>query len=150
MNSRALASFAPALVLWLSFAVPAHADPMDQNDAYFLDALRHGSICCPGQTSAPIWHLMPLQAIPYAKTVAAKMSSYPNYQQFSRVRDAIAQDSTTSGGPMNAYETGEFIVIAVRYYAPLEVEHALIASMGDEAAYWYGTEVRSAPMVPVR
>ena len=134
----------------LAIAVPAIADPATDVDSRFLRAVAHGGVCCPEQPDASIWYATPKEAIDNARVAAKTMTASPTYQKFNQVRNALAQDSRNHGTrPMNSYETGEFVVLGVRYYAPLEVEHQLISQMGGEAGYWYGREVREQ-MVPVR
>lgn len=147
--SAATAALA-ALAAILVSSPPVSADPSSSTDIQYLRALNHGGVCCQWQPDVPIWHASADEAIDLGHVIAQGMTANPTYEMFNNYRAAMARDSRKHGTrPLDSFETGEVVVVAVRYYAPLSVEHQLISSMGDGAGYWYGQEVRTQ-LVPVR
>jgi hypothetical protein len=106
--------------------------------------LNHGGICCSAQPDTPIWKGTPDQAINLGHTLATEMTANPTYPQFQSLRAKLAN---VAGVPMNGYETGEMIVLAIHYYAPHSVEKTFIddalGGEAGEAGYWYGPEARA-------
>jgi hypothetical protein len=141
----ALAAFAALLVL----APATTADPYSATDMQYLAALQHGGLCCPEQADMPISYADPTTEISdghwIANTVKEGDNAYGNetYQQFEGLRSTILKNSNSPGHahPLNSFQAGELIVIAVHYYAGPAVECALMKAMGGamgEAPYWYG------------
>ena len=136
----ALAAVAALLVL----APAATADPYTSTDVQYLGALNHGGLCCPQQTDTPIWFETPVKAINTGHMVADAMKRTPTYDEFRVLRDYLYNSSQTPGfysHPLNSFQSGEIVVVAVHYYAGAAVECALMKQMGGamgEAPYWYG------------
>lgn len=141
----AVSIFATGIILLVA-APAAHSEPFSQTDKQFLAALQHGGLCCPQQPDTPIWHETPIKAVNTGKQVADTIAYNPTYQMFSLQKDALYEQSRSSAGtfwtrPLSAFEAGEFIVVAVHYYAGAAVECQLMKAMGGamgEAPYWYG------------
>jgi hypothetical protein len=134
------------LAALLMLAPAANADPYTATDTLFLAALNHGGLCCAQQADTPIWYETPIKAINTGHQMAESMARTPTYQQFSLQKSFLYEQSHSNSPfwtrPMNRYDVGEFIVVAVHYYASPAVECALMKQMGGAigaAPYWYGT-----------
>ena len=144
--TKHFAAILVGLATLLVMAAAAHADPYSTTDRQFLAALQHGGLCCPQQPDTPIWHETPIRAINTGHQMAESMASTPTYQEFQLLRSFLYETSRSgsdfwSHGPLNSFEAGEFIVVAVHYYAGPAVECQLMKAMGGamgEAPYWYG------------
>jgi len=137
-----------AVVVGLLFNAPLGvAQPSSHSDAQFLSALHHGGLCCQNRPDVPIWAISlpyesPELAINTGKMVASAMAERPTYDQFQMMRSLVGSQANNRGNQhMDAFDAGEFVVVAVHYYAGAAVECALMKAMGGamgEAPYWYG------------
>ncbi len=140
---RVLAALA-AVVALLVLAPAGTADPYTSTDMQYLAALHHGGLCCANQPDSPIWYETPDKAINTGHSVADAMTRTPTYDEFSTLRNYLYNSSQTPGfysHPLDSFQSGEIVVVAVHYYSGLAVECALMKAMGGamgQAPYWYG------------
>jgi hypothetical protein len=136
-----------------SLGVPrAVADP---NDGAYLAALNHGGLCCPEQVDTPISYADPTTEISDAQWISTTMretasSGNDTYAGFKVLSHTIFRNSNSPGKvrPLNPFQSGELVVIAVHYYAGSAIECALIKQMVGDANYWYGRPKAIAPGAP--
>jgi hypothetical protein len=121
---------------------PATADPFTPTDIQYLASLNHGGLCCPEQLDTPVWYATPAEAIYVGHRIAKAMTANPTYAQFQTLRNQLGVASRSAGQrPLDGFEAGQVVVIAVHYYAGPEIECQLMKEMGGavgEAPYWYG------------
>jgi hypothetical protein len=122
----------------------------DSNDDAYLAALHHGGLCCQEQADMPISYADPSSEISDGHWIANTMkesdttvTGNETHVAFEGLRTTIYKNSNSPGHlhPLNTFQSGELIVIAVHYYAGPAVECALMKDMGGamgEAPYWYG------------
>jgi hypothetical protein len=120
----------------------------DSNDDAYLAALNHGGLCCAQQLDTPISYADPAAEISDGHWIATTMresatDAISTNNGFATLRSTIYKNSNSPGHlhPLNTFQSGPLIVIAVHYYAGPAVECALMKAMGGamgEAPYWYG------------
>ena len=141
---RRLVGILAALAALLVFAPPGAvaAQPFTQTDLDFLAALSHGGLCCPQQPDSPIWHDTAMAAVNRGRDFAYAFAANPTYQNFQTMKsDLYWLSRAPNNHPMDTFSAGEFLVVAVHYYAGPAVECNLMTEMGGaagEASYWYG------------
>jgi hypothetical protein len=104
------------LVPLLMLAPVAAGQPFSATDRQYLAALNHGGLCCPQQADTPVWYESPALAVNTGKQIAEAMASNPTYQQFNLMKGWMYESSRNRGvHPLNAFESGQIVVIAVHY-----------------------------------
>jgi hypothetical protein len=123
----------------------------DSNDDAYLAALNHGGLCCPEQLDMPISYADPPIEISDGHWIAnttkesdTTVTGNENHVTFEGLRTTIYKNSNSPGHlhPLNTYQSGELIAIAVHYYAGPAVECALMKDMG---ALWGRHRTGTAP-----
>ena len=67
---------------------------------------------------APIWFVSPIMAINTRKMIGQGMTQTPTYNEFQLLKGLMYDGSRDRGvHPLNAYQSGEIVVVAVHYYA---------------------------------
>jgi hypothetical protein len=126
----------------------------DSNDDAYLAALNHGGLCCPEQLDMPISYTEPATEISDGHWIANTMresdtaiGGNETYAGFKTLSHTVYKNSNSPGKlhPLNPFQSGEMVVIAVHYYSGPAIECALIKQMGEDANYWYGRPKAVAP-----
>ena len=112
---RTLAALAAPAVL-LVLAPFATAD--NATDNQYLAALHHGGLCCPAQPDTPIRFEPPIMAINTGKMIGQGMTQTLTYNEFQLLKGLMYEGSRDrSVHPLNAFQSGEIVVVAMYYYA---------------------------------